>query len=72
MPMFEQIVYFTTIEPSDELQRAVEHQAKKQKNYKRKHQVKTISDFGINREQVKQDFAFLYKMVRLMWDRIKG
>jgi len=60
MPMFEQIVEFTGIKPSKELRNAVAVQAQKQKSYKRKHQVKTLSDFGIDAERVKKDFGFLY------------
>lgn len=60
MPMFEQIVDFTGITASESLRNAVDRQAKKQKSYKRKHEVKQLSDFGIDSEQVKKDFEFLY------------
>lgn len=60
MPMFEQIVEFTGIQPSTQLRAAVESQAQKQKSYKRKHKVKTLSDFGISNERVRKDFGFLY------------
>ena len=60
MPMFDQIVEYTGIQPSDELRDAVARQAQKQKNYQRKHKVKTLSDFGIEAERVRKDFAFLY------------
>ncbi len=60
MPMFEQIVEFTGITPSDELRSAVAHQAQKQKSYQRKHEVKTLADFGISDDRVRKDFAFLY------------
>ncbi len=61
MPMFEQIVEFTGIQPSEKLRNAVARQAEKQKSYQRKHRVKTLADFGIDKEQVRKDFAFLYK-----------
>ena len=60
MPMFEQIFEFTGIKPSGELRNAVARQAEKQESYQRKHQVKTLSDFGIDSERVRKDFAFLY------------
>jgi LPS sulfotransferase NodH len=60
MPMFEQIVEFTQIRPSRELRHAVALQAQRQQTYQRKHQVKTLADFGIDKEQVRKDFAFLY------------
>ena len=60
IPMFEQIVEFTGIQASDELRDAVARQAQKQKNYQRKHKVKTLSDFGIETARVRKDFAFLY------------
>jgi hypothetical protein len=60
MPMFKQIVEFTGIQPSQALQSAVVHQAQKQKSYQRKHQVKTLADFGIDKDRVRKDFAFLY------------
>ncbi len=60
MSMFDQIVEFTGINPSDELRSAVEQQAEKQKSYKRKHKVKTLSDFGIDNDRVRKDFGFLY------------
>jgi hypothetical protein len=53
-------VKFTGISPSNELRDAVALQAQKQKTYKRKHKVKTLSDFGIKSDRVKKDFGFLY------------
>jgi len=60
IPMFEQIIEFTGIQPSDKLRNVVARQAQKQKSYKRKHQVKTLADFGIDRDRVRKDFGFLY------------
>jgi len=60
MPMFEQIVEFTGIQPSEELRSAVTIQAQKQKSYQRKHEVKTLADFGIEADRVRKDFGFLY------------
>jgi len=60
IPMFDQIVEFTGIQPSDELRNAVALQAQKQKSYQRKHKVKTLSDFGIDNDRVRKDFGFLY------------
>ncbi len=60
MPMFERIVEFTGITPSEELRNAVARQAKKQASYQRKHAVMTLEEFGIDKAQVRKDFAFLY------------
>ena len=60
MPMFEQIVEFTGIQPSKALRSEVLQQAQKQKSYQRKHEVKTLSDFGIDTDRVRKDFGFLY------------
>ena len=34
---------------------------KSKKKYIKKHQNKTINDFGFTQEQIKEDFAFVYK-----------
>lgn len=60
IPMFEEIVKFTGIEPSEALRTAVALQAEKQKTYQRKHKVATLADFGISADRVRKDFAFLY------------
>ena len=60
MPMFEEIVEFTGIEPSDELRRAVARQAEQQETYARKHNVISLADFGISADRVRKDFAFIY------------
>jgi len=58
--MFEKIVDFTGIEPSEALIKAIKAEAAKQKSYQRTHKVKTLEDFGIDSNRVKKDFAFLY------------
>jgi len=60
IPMFEEIVAFTGIEPSEALKTAVVRQAQQQKTYQRKHTVTTLADFGISEGRVRKDFAFLY------------
>ena len=61
IPMFDEIVAFTGIQPSDDLRAAVEKQAQKQNSYQRKHRVSTLADFGIDKDQMRKDFAFLYR-----------
>ncbi|MEZ4550749.1 MAG: hypothetical protein R2874_09805 [Desulfobacterales bacterium] len=60
IPMFERLSR-SPIQPSDDLRVAVEKQAQKQKSYQRKHRVSTLADFGIDRDRVRKDFAFLYR-----------
>ena len=59
--VYKNIVAFTGIETSEELDRAVEKQAKKQNQYKRKHTVKKLAEFGIDENRIKDDFAFYFQ-----------
>ena len=58
---FEEIMAFTQLQPSDELRRAVERQAKSQKEYKRKHIVMEIVRFGLSREKIAEDLRFIFE-----------
>ena len=58
--VFESVVEFTGINPSDALRSAVKQQAKEQKKYHRAHEVRPLQDFGIDSDRLKEDFAFLY------------
>jgi omega-hydroxy-beta-dihydromenaquinone-9 sulfotransferase len=58
--VFERVVEFTHIEPSDDLKKAVSEQAEKQKKYQRIHEVRALEEFGIDSQRLKKDFAFLY------------
>ena len=60
LPMFERIVEFTGIDASKELRGKVALQGQNQKSYQRKHEVKTLADFGIDTDRVRKDFGFLY------------
>lgn len=60
MGVFEQVIRFTGITPSDQLRKTVIQQAAKQKKYKRIHQVRPLEDFGIDSGRLKNDFSFLY------------
>jgi len=60
MGVFEQVIQFTGIPPSDLLRETVIQQAAKQKKYKRIHRVRPLEDFGIDSGRVKADFSFLY------------
>ncbi|MEZ4602843.1 MAG: sulfotransferase [Desulfobacterales bacterium] len=60
IPMFERLSR-SPIQPSDDLRVAVEKQAQKQKSYQRKHRVSTLADFGIDKDQMRKRFAFLYR-----------
>lgn len=61
MGVFDRVVEFTGINPSDALRAAVARQAKRQKKYQRVHDVRPMEDFGIDGLRVKNDFAFLYE-----------
>lgn len=60
MGVFDRVVDFTNIEPSDTLKTAVRQQAEKQKKYQRIHEVRSLESFGIDSSRLKEDFAFLY------------
>ena len=57
----EEIVDFTGINLSQELQQVVKHQSQVQKNYKRKHQNLTLEELGFTKEQVAKDFSFVFE-----------
>ena len=56
---FEQIITFTGIKASPELIGYVELQARKQRQYKRKHEVEQLAKFGIEENRIEKDFAFI-------------
>lgn len=64
MNTFNTIVAFAGIEPSVELKSAVGRQAEKQSQYKRKHTVKKLEEFGIDEDRIKVDFSFYLKKDR--------
>jgi len=59
--VFEQIINFTGIESNKALREAVERQAEKQQDYKRRHEVKKLDMFGIDENRIEKDFAFLFE-----------
>jgi len=58
---FEEICALTGLEPSKELRDKVRKQAAKQKDFKRKHKVMELEQFGITREMITRDFAFVFE-----------
>ena len=58
---FAQIDKFTGIKPSNELQQAVKKQAKKQKQYQRKHKIIDLHQFGLSKKQIAQDLDFVFE-----------
>ncbi len=60
MGVFDRVIEFTGITPSQALLTAVSKQAEKQKQYQRIHTVQLLEDFGIDSSRLKSDFAFLY------------
>jgi hypothetical protein len=61
MRLYKNIVEFTGIKTSEELDRAIKKQAKKQSQYKRKHTVKKLAEFGIDENRIKNDFSFYFQ-----------
>jgi len=59
--VFDRVVAFTKIKPSDRLCSVVKNQAEKQKIYQRKHEVRPLEDFGIDISRLKDDFSFLHE-----------
>ena len=62
---FTQIEKFTGIQPSDKLRQAVKKQAEKQKQYQRKHKIIDLQQFGLSKEQIAQDFDFVFEEYNL-------
>ena len=58
---FAQIEDFTGIKPSNELRQALKKQAEKQKQYQRKHKIIDLQQFGLSKEQIAQDFDFVFE-----------
>ena len=56
--VFEEIIRFTGIIPSQALRETVARQAEKQRGFKRGHAVLPLEAFGIGEERVRRDFAF--------------
>ena len=57
---FTQIEQFTGIQPTNELRQAVKKQTEKQKKYRRKHKIIDLEQFGLSKEQISQDFNFVF------------
>ena len=60
MGVFDRVVEFTHINPSDRLRTAVRTQSEKQKTYQRIHEVRALEEFGIDSRRLRDDFAFIY------------
>lgn len=56
---FEQIITFIGMKASAELRDFVALQARKQKQFKRKHVVKQLEEFGIESNRIEKDFGFI-------------
>jgi hypothetical protein len=61
MAVFGEIVSFTGIDASPILRQAVERQAERQRRYQRKHEVAPLSQFGIDEQRIRDDFAFFFE-----------
>lgn len=59
---FSQIEQFTGIKPTNKLRQAIKKQAKKQKQYQRKHEIIDLKQFGLSKQQITQDFDFVIKI----------
>jgi hypothetical protein len=55
------IMAFTEINPSKKLRQAIKEQALIQKNYKRKHQVIELKEFGLSMDRIAKDFSFVFE-----------
>ncbi len=55
----DRIEQFIGVEFSDKLREAIQEQKDEQKTYEREHEVKSVSDFGISKEQIAKDFDFI-------------
>jgi hypothetical protein len=57
----KKIVEFTGIELSTALKKTIEEQAAIQQQYKRKHQILKLEKFNLTKEQIAQDFSFVFE-----------
>lgn len=58
---FERITEFTGLAASEELRRAIRERSEKQGTYQRKHKVKELAEFGLSRERISKEFAFVFE-----------
>ncbi|MBU4119873.1 MAG: sulfotransferase [Proteobacteria bacterium] len=58
---FERITEFTGLAVSEELRQAIRKRAEKQGTYQRKHKVKELAEFGLSRERISKEFAFVFE-----------
>lgn len=58
---FERITEFTGLAASEELRQAIRERSEKQGTYQRKHKVKELAEFGLNRERISKEFAFIFE-----------
>jgi hypothetical protein len=66
MAVFDEIVSFTGIDATPRLNLAAARQAERQRRYERKHEVATLSRFGIDETRIRDDFAFFFEKDLLM------
>jgi len=59
--IFEKIAAFSGIEVSEKLREQVTERSNKQMNYRRKHQVMGLEHFGVTKEMIDRDFAFVFE-----------
>lgn len=57
----EKVIAFTGIQPNPKFREAVKQKVAIQKEYKRKHQVMNIEEFGFTSAQIKRDFSFVFE-----------
>ena len=56
----ETIEKFIGVEFSEKLRQAIQKQQENQKDYKREHKVRSVSNFGVSKEQIARDFDFVF------------
>jgi hypothetical protein len=59
MKAYERILTFTGMQTNPELRHYVEVQAEKQRRYQRKHDVRALTEFGIEEKRITEDFTFI-------------
>jgi len=58
---FARIVDFTGFQVSESQQRAVAERSKRQQAYQRRHQVMDLAAFGLTRQRISDEFAFVFE-----------
>ncbi|MGK7908951.1 MAG: sulfotransferase [Synechococcus sp.] len=70
--VFDSIIKFADLSPSNRLKALVSDRAESQKHYQRKHRVNQLDEFGLISEQISTDFSFIFDNYDFTIDLVIG